>query len=410
MTTRPYDVVVIGAGPAGSTVATFLARAGLRVAILDRDRMPRFHIGESLMPETYWVFKRLGVLPELQRSRFPRKYSVQFVNHQGRESVPFYFFETNPHESAVTWQVWRADFDQMLLACALNAGAEFFAQHNVIDLVQEDGRVRGVIARAQNGAANLVEFRARVTVDASGLSAFIARRLNLIRVDPLLKKASIWTYYRGAHRAEGIDEGATLILHTREKRAWFWYIPLPDDTVSVGVVSDRDYLLRSKQPEEVFHEEVANCPAVEWRLAKGQQRGPYYVVRDYSYTTTEPAGDGWLLIGDALGFVDPIYSSGVFLALKSGELAAAAILSALASSSAPTRDQLGGWIPPFRRGVQAIRRLVLAFYTKEFSFGRFIRAYPEHRKRLVDLLVGNVFNDDVHRIFDDMAKFVPLPD
>ncbi len=409
MNTRVYDVAIIGAGPAGTTLGTFLARAGLRVAILDRDQPPRFHIGESLMPETYWVFKRLGLLPALRASKFPRKYSVQFVSHRGKESVPFYFFETNPHESAVTWQVWRADFDAMLLNCAREAGVEFLGGYNVVDLIQEGDAVRGVQARSTANGDETLAVEAKLTVDASGLSALIARRFRLIETDPLLKKASIWTYYRGAHREPGIDEGATLILHTREKQAWFWYIPLPDDVVSVGVVSDRDYLLRSNRPEEIFQEEVANCPAIEWRLAKGRQFGPYYTVRDYSYSTRQPAGPGWLLVGDALGFVDPIYSSGVFLALKSGELAASAILSGFASGNlAP--ETIAAWVPAFKKGVQAIRRLVLAFYTKEFSFGAFVRRYPEHRKRLVDLLVGNVFNEDVHRIFDDMARMIPLPE
>ncbi len=406
-----FDVAVIGAGPAGSTVAALLARAGLRVAIVERERMPRFHVGESLMPETYWVFKRLGVLETLKASNFPRKYSVQFVNDRGKESVPFYFFEMNPHESAITWQVWRADFDRMLLDRALADGARLFAPFNVIDLLSDGDQVHGLVARSNDdGDETRLELRARIVVDASGLSSFLARRFAVRREDPLLRKAAVWTYYRGAHRDPGIDEGATIILHTREKKAWFWYIPLPDDVVSVGVVSDVDYLLRNRgTPGEIFAEEVANCAAVERRLRVGRPTGQFYVAREFSYTTDRPAGPGWMLVGDALGFVDPIYSSGVFLALKSGELAADAILDAFrAQDFRPER--LAAWVPGYRRGVAAIRRLVLAFYTREFSFGRFIRAYPQHRKRLVDLLIGNVFQDDVHRIFDDMSRFVDLPE
>lgn len=410
-TPREFDVAIIGAGPAGSTVGALLAREGVRVAIVEREQMPRFHVGESLMPETYWVFKRLGVLEQLKASKFPRKYSVQFVNDRGRESVPFYFFDVNPHESAVTWQVWRADLDQMLLNRAIADGAEAFLGYNVTDVLTDDGRVIGLQAKPTgNSDVPVLELHARLVVDASGLSSLLARRFGVRKDDPLLRKAAVWTYYRGAHRDPGIDEGATIILHTRGKKAWFWYIPLHEDLVSVGVVSDVDYLLRNRgAPATIFEEEVGNCPAVERRLAVGRPTGRFYVAKEFSYRTEQPAGPGWLLVGDALGFIDPIYSSGVFLALKSGELAADAILAGLRENDLGS-ERVAAWVPEFRKGVGAIRRLVLAFYTPEFSFGRFIRAYPQHRKRLVDLLVGNVFQDDVHRIFDDMSRFVNLPE
>jgi len=154
-----------------------------------------------------------------------------------------------------------------------------------------------------------------VIVDATGQRALIARRLGLIELDPKLKNAAVFTHYEGAVRDPGIDEGATLVLHTAGQEAWFWYIPLPDDRVSVGVVGPVDYLLngRSGSPEQIFAEEVARCAPLQPRLENARPGMDFRVLRDFSYRSRQIAGDGWVLVGDAFGFLDPIYSSGVLL-------------------------------------------------------------------------------------------------
>jgi flavin-dependent dehydrogenase len=218
-------------------------------------------------------------------------------------------------------------------------------------------------------------------------------------MEPRLKHASIFTHYEGARRDPGLDGGATLVLKSERPEAWFWFIPLPDDRASIGVVAPVESLIhdRSSNPEEVFAEELERCPAVAERLASARRVRPVEVARDFSYSTSRQAGDGWVLIGDAGGFIDPIYSTGVNLALKSGELAADTIHAALAEGDL-SGERLSLFTPVFRQGVESLRVLVYAFYHPQFSFSRFLRQYPECRGELIDMLIGNVFDKPIDRV------------
>ncbi len=399
-----YDCIVLGGGPAGSTTAALVAESGCKTLLLERDRVPRYHIGESLMPETYWTLERLGLLGEMKRSAFPKKLSVKFVSHTGRESAPFYFHDADPRECSQTWQVQRDQFDLMLFENASLKGAECRESTRVLEILLDGDRAYG--ARIQTKGGEVEEVTARVVVDATGQQSLLANRLGLRQAIPGLRKASIWAYYRDARRDTGADEGATVVLHTRDRRCWFWFIPLPGDVNSVGVVSDADFLLKGRgAPASVFEEELCNCPAVLERLMQAELVSDFRVARDFSYTTTRAAGEGWVLVGDAVGFLDPIYSSGVFLALKSGELAADCIVSALAAGDL-SAARLGKWHEEFSEGVHWMRKLVYAFYNNAFSFGRFIREYPQHRKSLTDLLVGKIFQPQAGDVFKDMDPWL----
>jgi flavin-dependent dehydrogenase len=402
-----YDVITIGGGPGGAAAATLLAQRGYKVLLLERSRTPRFKIGESLMPATYETLERMGVLPQLKASHFPKKYSVQFFNRTGKGSSPFYFYETDPSESSQTWQVLRSEFDALLLDNARDQGVEVRRGALVKDILFEGDRAVGV--RAELADEGEREIHCRVVVDASGQSALIARKLGLRQPDPELRKAAYFTHYQGALRDPGQDEGATLVLHTEDAKAWFWYIPLPDDRVSVGVVGSPEYLVtgRPADPQQVFEEEVERCPALKPRLANATQVFPVQATRDFSYRASRIAGDGWVLVGDAFGFLDPIYSSGVFLALKSGELAADSIHEALVAED-PSAERLGQHGPSFAAGMEAMRKLVYAFYEDGFSFAKFLNRHPEHRLNIVHLLVGNVFHP-VGSLFKDMGEMVRLP-
>ena len=413
-----YDVVIIGGGPAGATVATLLSKAGRKVLVIERGRFPRFHIGESLMPESYWIFERLGMLPRLKKSNFVRKYSVQFVTATGKESQPFFFDEMNPHECSVTWQVVRSEFDQMMLENARAHGAEVWEQTNVVDVVLEKSdtddlpRATGVIVESGDDDGQPRKIAAKVVVDATGTSTMLAKRLGIRSTDPALKKASYFAHYKGGRRDEGKNEGATLVLSTASNDGWFWYIPLPDDIVSVGVVGDIDRLVtknKGKSPEQILDEEIKNCRGLDDRMTNAQIVSPVHVIADFSYRASRCAGDGWVLVGDAFGFLDPMYSSGVYLDLKSGEMAADAIDDALKHND-PSAARLSKWGDELAEGMTSIRKLVYAFYTKGFSFGKFIRENPEFKKNLVDLLIGNVFYEGVNEIFDPMGKTVALPE
>lgn len=408
-TDNVYDVIVIGGGPAGAAAATLTAQHGYRVLLLERSRFPRFKIGESLMPATYWTLERMGMLEKMKTSPFVRKHSVQFYGRTGRASAPFYFSETAPHESSVTWQVLRSDFDAMLLENAREHGVEVREQAAVKDVRFDGDRAVGVRVEFEGEGAR--DIPAKVIVDASGQSSLIARKLGLRRQDPELKKASLFTHFQGAYRDPGIDEGATLVLHTETADAWFWYIPLPDDRVSVGVVGGIDYLVtgRAADPQKVFDEEVAKCPPLPGRLEGAKQLFPVQATRDFSYKSSRIAGDGWVLVGDAFGFLDPIYSSGVFLALQSGEMAADAIHEALAAGDV-SAARLGAFGPRFLAGMEAMRKLVYAFYEKDFSFAKFLGQFPEHRLDLIHLLVGNMFRQPIDGLFDAMGQMCRLPE
>jgi flavin-dependent dehydrogenase len=394
-----YDVVVIGGGPAGSTVSTLVGDRGFSVGLFERERFPRFHIGESLIPETYWVLKRLGMLGKMQRSHFVKKYSVQFVNASGKLSAPFYFWDNKPHECSQTWQVVRSEFDKMMLDNAREHGVDAREGVHVVEVLFEGERAVGVRIKDQDGTRR--DVRAKVVVDASGQAALLQNRFKLRLWDPILNKGAIWTYWEGAYRDAGRDEGATMVLQTADRQGWFWYIPLHDDIVSVGVVAPFDYLFKNRAGHErTYHEEVDRCPAVKARVTSAKRATGYFATRDYSYRSKQVAGDGWVLVGDAFGFLDPLYSSGVLLALTSGELAADAIADGL-ERGVTTAAQLGAWGDTFNEGMDRMRRLVCEYYDG-FSFGKFVRRNPHLRGTITDLLIGDLFTDRVDTVWGPM--------
>lgn len=396
------DVIVIGGGPAGTTASTLIAQQGHQVRLFEREHFPRFHIGESLIPDTYFVLERLNMLPKLKGSHFVKKYSVQFITEHGRLSEPFYFIDNKNHESSQTWQVYRQEFDQLMLDNAREHGVQVEEGVHVVGVLWEGERAVGVRIKREDGSQQ--EIRSKVVVDASGQSSVIMDRLNLREWDPLLKKAALWTYWEGAQRDTGRDEGATLVIQVQGKNGWFWYIPLANNNmVSVGVVASFEYLFKNrpgKSHEEIYFEEVNRCPGLKPRLANARRCDQFRAAKEYSYKSKKAAGDGWVMIGDAYGFLDPLYSSGVLLALKSGSLAADAINEGLAKADT-SGAQLGKWEPGFAQGMERMRRLVCAYYDG-FSFGRFVRRFPHLKGLVTDLLIGDLFKDEVDQVWPAM--------
>jgi flavin-dependent dehydrogenase len=408
-TNNRFDVIVMGGGPAGSSVAGMLAREGRQVILFEKEIFPRHHIGESLMTDTYWTFRRLGILDKLKESPFVRKYSVQFANPAGKESRPFYFFEAVHHESAVTWQVTRAQFDHLLINHAAEQGVVVHQGVLVKQVLFEGDRAVGVEVQMQDGTRE--KFYANVVVDATGQMAMLSNKFRWRVRDPKLKKAVLYSYWKGAHREPDLNGGATLVLRTEHgSGGWFWYIPLENDITSVGIVADPEYLLKGRGQDlaKIYQEEIDKCEPCRKRVAEGTRVDKIYSILDYSYRSKHNAGNGFIIIGDAYGFLDPIYSSGVLLALKMAELAADAIHDAFNHDDF-SAARLGQYQAKLDRGIESMRKLVYAFYNDGFSFAGFLRKYPEERVHIINLLIGDVFKEGVDSIYGPMSEFAEIP-
>jgi flavin-dependent dehydrogenase len=403
-----YDALIIGAGPAGSAAGTLLAQHGHRVLILEREKFPRYHIGESLLPFTFQPLQRLGLLEKMRQSAFVKKYSVQFVSPNGKASQPFYFFDRYDRETvAQTWQVLRSEFDLMVMENARAKGAEVIEGATVKELLKQGDRVTGVSVQFKDG--KVTEYRAPITLDCSGKESFTAVRNNWRLKDPQLNKVAVWTYYKGAKRDPGIDEGATTVAYVPEK-GWFWYIPQHNQMVSVGVVAEGKYLTRDgvKAPEAIFKREVERNLWIKDHLAAGQQIGQYFLTSEYSYHARHCGTEGLLLVGDAFCFLDPVFSSGLMFALKSGVLAADTIHSLMQEGDlSPSR--FSDYAETLRTGVENMRKLVYAFYDPKFSFRTLTNKYPETVGEITDCLSGDV-NKDFSALWKKISEFVPLPE
>ena len=403
-----YDALIIGGGPAGSSSAAILAEHGHRVLVLEREKFPRYHVGESLIPFNYGPMERLGLIPMMKQSAFVKKYSVQFVAPSGRASQPFYFFNRYDKDTiAQTWQVLRSEFDEILLNHARAKGAEVIEEISVKELLREGDRVAGVCAQKKSGET--VEFHAPMTLDCTGKEAFTAVRNGWRQRDPYLNKVAVWTYYKGSKREAGIDEGQTTVAMLPEK-GWFWHIPQHNDMVSVGVVAEGKYLSRDgvKEPKAIFHREVEENLWIKDHLSVGEQVGPYYITSEYTHHSRHCGSEGLLLVGDAFAFLDPVFSSGLMLALKSGVLAGDAVHEALvARDFSPAR--FADYATFMRQGVENMRKLVYAFYDPKFSFKQVIDKYPEAAGELTDCLSGDV-NKDFTSLWNKIREFVPLPE
>mgnify|MGYP001333570026 FL=1 len=405
---KNYDAIVVGGGPAGSSTAALLAEKGHDVLVVEKEKFPRYHVGESLMPFCYFPLERLGLIDTLMESANPRKYCVQFVRQDGFLSQPFYFFQHFDHPSSTTWQVWRSEFDKMILDKARSNGATVMEETKAKKLIKSGDRVEGITVESEEMGS--IDLHAPIVVDASGRDCFAAHKQKWMVRDPELKKIALWTYFKGAKRDPGLDEGATTVAYLPNK-GWFWYIPLSGDMVSVGIVAERDYLFNgsTKDHEEIFQREVLNNEWIKEHLAEAEQTGEYRITGEYSYRNRYCASEGLVLAGDALGFLDPVFSSGVFLALKSGVMLADEIDLALKAGdlSAKSFDRYG---KRMQSSIETMRKIVYAFYDKDFSFGDIAKRGDHLRAALTDCLIGNVDDNEFRELFDAMSDLADLPE
>ena len=325
-TVENYDVAIIGGGPAGSTAATLLSKAGRRVIVLEREKFPRFHIGESLLPFSMQTFTRLG-LQEKLRAHFVEKFGGEIAEAGGEKAAKFYFKDGFASRTDRSYQVTRSKFDKMLLDHAGESGAEICEETPVDDVSFDDNGVTiflrrdappRVPGRAETPPANI---RARYLIDASGRNSVVGNKFNLKKSYQHLQKLSLFAHYESVEREAGIDGTLTRMVRTLD--SWFWIIPLENDRTSIGVVLEAaDFKKSGLSAERFFERAIAEQPLVRNRVGDGRRVSQVYTAADFSYRSQKLTGDRWLLAGDAAGFIDPVFSSGVFLAVLAGEHAA----------------------------------------------------------------------------------------
>lgn len=357
-----HDVIVVGGGPAGSTLAARLARRGRRVALFEKERFPRFHIGESLLPCSMPLFESLGLMPALERADFLPKFGAEFVSADGAHKKRYAFADGMLGGPPSAFEVDRSEFDKVLLDHAAREGAVVEEECQVTRFRAELEGPAEVTVRDKSGNERVE--RAELLVDATGQQAFFAGRLGLRRMEPELRNFAVFSHFEGAVRAEGIREGDISVVLVDE--GWWWVIPLRGDRTSVGLVGRASSLAGRKPDEPFLLEHIAASPYLSERLSRARRVAPVRTISDWSYKSSALAGDRWLMVGDAGAFIDPVFSTGVYLGMTGAFVATDFIERALDTKRFERRRFLA-YERKMRKLVSLYTDFVKGFYTPEFA-------------------------------------------
>jgi flavin-dependent dehydrogenase len=361
VSSNDYDVVIIGCGPGGSSAATFLSRAGKRVLALEKEVFPRFHIGESLLPANYTIFREMGVLPKLQEAGFLRKLGARFELGNGSVGTRFVFREGRFNREPEAIHVERALFDHILLKHARASGAVVREGWAVQRFTPD---AQGVSIEARSPDNQVHNFRASFLIDASGRGNVTGNQEGLRVIHPRHKKLAVFGHFANVGLPPIAARTDTIIVRLENK--WFWIIPLSAEKTSVGLVIDKDEFARSSgTPEQIFQHWVDASSAVKERMAGARLVNAIQTTSDFSYYNRRLVGDRLLRVGDAAGFMDPIFSAGVFLAMWSGKLAAETVLESLERGESGGR-RFARYEKRVRRGLKFYWRVVENYYTTPF--------------------------------------------
>jgi flavin-dependent dehydrogenase len=387
---RRCEVFVIGCGPAGSTISTLLAQKGRDVAVVDKDRHPRFHIGESLLPLNMPILQRLGVWEELKQIGI-QKNAAEFESHAQNRTVRFEFSEAFDKRWPFAFQVRRSEFDHMLLRNSAEKGARVYegARVTAVEFGNPASNEDTVVQlRLEDGTTQA--WRTRFLVDASGRDTFLSARFGSKRKNKQHASAAIFGHFRNARRNSGADEGNITIAWF--EHGWFWFIPLKDGTTSVGAVCWPAYMKsRCVEPSAFLMQTIALSPEISNRLAGAELTAPATATGNYSYASEHMTGDGYLMVGDAWAFIDPVFSSGVYLAMNSSTLGAE-VVDAVLKDPAQAPQLYREFDRAVRQGVKTfswlIYRMTSPAIRKLFMAPRNVFGV---QSALVSLLAGDVF-------------------
>ncbi|MDT7951385.1 MAG: NAD(P)/FAD-dependent oxidoreductase [Acetobacteraceae bacterium] len=381
------DVLVIGGGPAGSTAAATLAGRRRDVVIVEKERHPRFHIGESLLPLNTAIFDRLGITDAVA-SVGQHKPGAEFVSDATGRAVQFSFAQGLDQRYTSSWQVPRAALDDILFRTARDRGAKAFEATRVTAVTPGRSGERARVEAVGLGGEALV-FAPRFVLDASGRDTFLAGRLRTKRANKQNRTAAVYAHFRGAERRTGELDGY-ISVHLVDD-GWFWLIPLPDDVMSVGFVGDASaFKGRSGTPSEMLEQRIARSPTVARRMQGATRIGDVTSTGNYSYFCDRAFGDGYMMVGDAFAFLDPVFSSGVLLAMTSGEMGADVAEASLDDPARGMRKAAAAETE-IRHAMQRLAWLV---YRIDRPALRLLFMTPSNRLRmrdgLVSLLAGNL--------------------
>jgi flavin-dependent dehydrogenase len=382
------EVLIIGGGPAGSTAAALLAEYGRRVVVIEKDRHPRFHIGESLLPLNLPLFERLGVHEQVEAIGIIKR-GAEFISTDYDRTVTFNFADAWHKTWTSAYQVRRSEFDHILLKNASARGAEVYEEYRVTDIQFDDGGADVVVAAADETEQ---QWRATYVLDASGRDTFLASRMKLKRRNSKHASAALYGHFTNVRRLRGEAEGNISIFWF--DYGWFWFIPLRDGATSIGAVCWPHYLKsRHSSLTEFLHETIGRCPPLADRLKEAQLIGPATATGNYSYTADHMYGRRYILIGDAFAFVDPVFSSGVYLAMNSASVAADAINHSL-DNPASACMQFAAVDRRVRRGLRTFQWLI---YRMTSPATRHLFMNPNNQwgiqSAVISLLAGDVYGE-----------------